>query len=125
AGNTTISTTGINTGASGTVSKNGAGTLTMAASGTYTGGTTLSAGILDVQNSSALGTGAVAETSGAVIQVDGSGLNIANAITNLNGTGISNGGALINLANSNTWSGAITLGSASQINSTSGTLTLS
>src|SRR5205814_9383973 len=100
-GNTTISTSGINTSTAGSLTKSGSGTLTISASSNYTGGTTLSAGVIDIQNSSALGTGAIAETSGAVIQVDGSGLSIGNAITNLNDTGTGRG-AIINITNSNT-----------------------
>jgi autotransporter-associated beta strand protein len=138
---TIAGTTGVLTGASydvrnGTVSailggtgvaltKTTAGTVILSGANTYTGATTVSAGILDVKTNTGLGTtaGTTSVTSGAVIQIDGSGLNIAEPIT-LNGDGISSGGALRNLANSNTWSGAITLTSASRINSDAGTLTL-
>ena len=74
--------------------------------------------MLDLQSASALGTtaGTTSVTAGAAIQIDGSGLTIAEPVT-LNGTGISSGGALRNLANSNTWSGAVTLGSDAEINS--------
>ncbi|MCX6222965.1 MAG: autotransporter-associated beta strand repeat-containing protein [Bacteroidia bacterium] len=126
AGNVTMNTTGINTGASGTLTKDGTGTLTLNASGTYTGGTTVSAGIVDVQNNTALGsTGGVTTVSAnAAVQVDGTGLSIAEPITLNNSSGISSGGALRNLANSNTWSGAITLTTAGRVNSDAGTLTL-
>jgi autotransporter-associated beta strand protein len=89
--------------------------------------TTVSAGVVDVQNNTGLGTtaGATTVASGAAIQVDGTGLSIAEPINTLIGTGISSGGALRNLANANTWSGAITLGpGGARINSDAGTLTL-
>jgi autotransporter-associated beta strand protein len=47
----------------------------------------------------------------------------AEALT-LNGSGISSGGALRNIGGTNTYSGPVTLGSASRINSDSGTLIL-
>src|SRR5438132_3071386 len=121
--NTLAAIIGDNSGAT-SLTKSGAGTWILSGANTYTGLTTVSAGILDLQNSSALGTGTTTVTSGAAVHVDGSGLSIAEPVT-LNGTGISNGGAPRNLANSNTWSGAITLGSASRINSDAfGTFTL-
>jgi autotransporter-associated beta strand protein len=104
--------------------KSGSSTLTISAANSYTGGTTVSGGVVDVQNSTALGDGVATVSSNAVVQVDGSGLSIGESIT-LNGPGISSGGALRNLANANTWSGAITLATDSRINSDAGSLTLS
>jgi autotransporter-associated beta strand protein len=121
----TFSTTGSGTiGGSATLSKSGSSTLTISTANSYTGATTVSGGVVDVQNSTALGAGATTVSSGAAVQVDGSGLSIGEAIT-LNGSGISSGGALRNLANSNTWSGAITLAGNSRINSDAGSLILS
>ena len=122
-GSTTFS--GIIQNGSGTVAltKGGTGTMTLSSANTYSGATTVSAGVLDVQNNSSLGTtvGATTVTGGAALQLDGSGLVVAEPVT-LNGTGIAAGGALRQVANSNTWSGAITLGSASRINAAAGTL---
>ncbi len=107
------------------LTKNNTGTVTIFSANTYSGGTAINAGVVDVQNNAALGTGAASvAATGAALQVDGSGLNISNALT-LNGTGISNAGALHNLANNNTWSGPISLGGNARINSDAGTLTLS
>ncbi len=123
-----LSVSAIISGAVG-LTKAGAGTLTLSGANTYTGVTTVNAGVIDVQNNTALGTtaGATTVASGAALQIDGSGLVIAEPITILIGTGIGGTGALRNLANNNTWSGAIALGAAAgaRINSDGGTLTLS
>ena len=109
------------------VTKDDVGTLTLSGTNTFTGVTTVTAGIINVKNNSGLGTtaGGATVVNGAAIQIDGSGLNIPEPINTLMGTGVSFGGALRNLANSNTWSGAITLGSGgSRINSDAGALTI-
>ncbi|MFA4916765.1 MAG: autotransporter-associated beta strand repeat-containing protein, partial [Syntrophales bacterium] len=92
--------------------KAGTGTLVLSGANTYTGLTTLTAGILTIQNNTALGTpaGVTTVATGAMLQIDGSGLSIAEPLNTLIGTGVGGAGALRNLANSNTWTGAITLG---------------
>ncbi|HEY7193209.1 MAG TPA: autotransporter-associated beta strand repeat-containing protein, partial [Gemmatimonadales bacterium] len=126
--NTSTAFSGVLQNGAGTlaVTKSGTGTWTLSGASTYTGLTTISAGVIDAQSNTALGSAAGATTvaTGAALQVDGSGLAIAEPLT-LNGTGIANGGALRNLANNNTVSGAITLASASRISSDGGTLTIS
>ena len=80
-----------------------------------------------VQHATALGTtaGATTVASGAAIEIDGSGLSIAEPVTSIIGTGVSAGGALRNLANSNTWSGTLTIGSGNAtVNADGGLLTL-
>ena len=106
------------------LTKDGAGTVMLSGNNAYTGLTNIFLGTLRIQSNNALGaTGAGNNTnvvSGAALELDGTSgngaLTIAEAAT-LNGTGISNGGALRNSGGNNTDSGAITLGSASQINS--------
>ncbi len=99
----------------------GGGELQLLSGNTYSGGTTINAGILNIQNSSALGSGPVLITSGAQLQIEG-GITVANSLT-LNGIGAGTG-ALLNILDSNTYSGAITLSSPAAIESASGTLTL-
>ena len=122
--NSTTTYAGIISGGGG-LTKAGTGTFTLSGANSYDGLTTISAGAVKVQNNTALGStaGATIVADGAALQIDGSGLTIAELLT-LNGTGVSDDGALRNLANNNIWTGAITLGGGARINSDSGTLTL-
>ncbi len=114
-----IGTIGSGTGG---VTKTGAGTLFLSASNSYGGTTTVSAGVLNVQNASALGTTAAGTTvsSGAALQVQ-SGIDVAGETLSLSGAGIGNSGALRSLGGSNSWSGTITLAAASTIDADAGT----
>ena len=125
-GNVTIASTGVNTGAAGTLTKDGNGTLTIAASGDYTGATTVSAGALNIQNATATGTaaGGISVTSGAALEMQG-GIAVGAEALTLNGSGIGTGGALRNISGNNTYGGTITLGSSGRVNSDAGMLTLS
>ena len=72
---------------SGSLSKNGAGVLTLANSNSYAGGTTINSGTILAQNSSTLGSGTVAINNGgsstASLQLSG-GITISNAFAGLN-----------------------------------------
>src|SRR5262249_4199334 len=119
ASNTTFA--GVIQNGSGTVAltKQGAGIFTLSRTNTYTGTTNVNAGTLAAANDTALGGTGTGTTvaSGAELDISGSGLTIAEPIS-LTGTGVSGGGALRNLANSNSWTGAITLGAGgARINS--------
>jgi autotransporter-associated beta strand protein len=110
------------------VTKSGIGVLILSSANLYEGSTTLSAGVIRVKNKTALGTTSAGTTvaDGAALEIDGTAgnlTNIADALT-LKGAGISSGGALRNVAGNNTYTGAVTLGSASRINSDSGILTI-
>lgn len=60
--------------------KAGPGTLILNSSNTYTGNTSLNAGILNVAQNNALGTGSLTFTSSATLQAGGSGASLPNAI---------------------------------------------
>jgi autotransporter-associated beta strand protein len=125
AGNLSVSGT-ITTG-SGTLTKDGNGTLTLSGTNTYTGLTTVSTGVLNIQNAQGTGTtaGGVSVASGAALELQG-GITVGAEALTINNTGISSGGALRNISGNNTWGGTITLSNnASRINSDAGTLTLS
>ncbi|MDD5085401.1 MAG: autotransporter-associated beta strand repeat-containing protein, partial [Candidatus Omnitrophica bacterium] len=112
-------------GGSGNLTKTTTGTVIITNANTYTGITTVSAGVLDIQNALALGdtTNGTSVATGAALQLEGDITVVGEALT-LNGTGISSGGALRNISGDNVWTGDITLGSASRVNSDSGTLVI-
>lgn len=91
----------------------------------YTRPTDINAGVLNIQANNALGvTTQATVASGAALQIQG-GITAAARPLTLNGTGISNDGAFRNISGNNSYTGLVTLGSATRINSDSGTLTLS
>jgi autotransporter-associated beta strand protein len=108
------------------LTKQGSGTFTLTGANTYTGTTTINAGALNIQNASALGGTAsgTSVASGAALQIQGGITTAAEALT-LRGAGLSSDGALRNISGNNNYAGLVSLGSASRINSDSGTLTLS
>jgi autotransporter-associated beta strand protein len=69
----------------GSLTKIGAGMLTLTGNNSYQGGTALNAGTLAVGSSTALGTGALTFATGTTLQAAANGLTLANAMT-LNGT---------------------------------------
>jgi fibronectin-binding autotransporter adhesin len=105
---------GSNVGGNLGIRKFGNNTLTLSGNNSYTGTTTVSAGTLTITNSNALGSGSadVTVASGAVLQLDGTGGDIAigSKPLSVSGTGISSGGGLRNLAGNNSWAGAVTAG---------------
>jgi autotransporter-associated beta strand protein len=109
----------------GALVKQGAGVLTLSGTNTYSGGTAVNAGVVNIQNGAALGSSAsTTVASGAALQTQG-GITVNNQALTLNGFGVANDGALRNISGNNTWTGAVTLGSATRINSDAGTLTIS
>jgi fibronectin-binding autotransporter adhesin len=108
------------------LTKSTTGTVTLSAANTYTGTTGITAGVLNVQNSLALGGTAAGSTvsSGAALQLQG-GIAIGNEALSLSGSGVTNDGALRSISGTNSYAGAITLATASRINSDANLLTLS
>ena len=104
--------------ATATLDKDGSGKLTLGVANTYYGVTTISAGVINIQNNAALGSSATNTlvVNGAALEVQG-GLNgVAEPIT-LNGSGITTTGGLRSISGDNVFTGLITLGSSTRINS--------
>jgi|GEM_PF-1651624 len=118
------------------VIKTGAGMWILSGANTYTLQTTISAGILNIRNSSALGAVLTSETvpsaanagttvaSGATLQLQNNIGVGAEALT-LAGTGATGqNGALVNVSGTNSFAGALTLTANTTISSDSGSLAL-
>lgn len=123
---TTFSGTLANSGGALSLTKTGTGTMTLTGANSQTGTTTVAAGTLIAANNTALGSnsGTASVTSGATLGIQG-GITVASGRSlTLNGTGNGTNGALRNLSGNNTVNSAVTLGSASEIQSDAGTLTL-
>ncbi|MEI6605254.1 MAG: autotransporter-associated beta strand repeat-containing protein, partial [Verrucomicrobiota bacterium] len=108
------------------LTKVGAGIVILSGNNTYTGLTTISAGTLKLGAAGALGnTSGVSVTNAATLDLAGITATASTGLT-LNGTGVASGGALTNSsATSATYSGLLTLGSASSIDASSGNIVLS
>ncbi len=123
-GNTAISgVVGLGTGG---VNKIGVGTLTLSGNNTYSGTTTISNGVINIQNNNALGntTGGTTVASGAALELQNN-ITVTGETLSLAGTGISNNGALRNISGTNTWTGAVTLSTNAEIQTDSGRLIVS
>jgi autotransporter-associated beta strand protein len=129
---TTVSGTTLNMSApiigsgAGILTKTGVGTLVLNAASLYTGATYVNQGTLRLANATAAGTvaGTIYVQNGAALELVG-GITIgAKPITTV-GTGVSSQGALSNYSGTNTYTGAITVGTGGAlIKSVSGLLTL-
>ncbi|NBY11565.1 MAG: hypothetical protein EBQ75_00815 [Actinobacteria bacterium] len=120
---------GIISGAGSIVKDTSTSTLTLSASNSYTGSTTVSAGAIVATTNTSLGatSGTTTVNDGGAIHLSGTGLSIAEPLS-ITGSGVSSSGAVRNLStagnDTNTLSGAITLAAASEIQSDDGTLTI-
>ena len=93
-------------------------------SNSYSGGTTISGGAINLQQANGLGSGSAYVATGAELELAG-GFTTAATPLSLIGTGTNGTGALRNLAGNNTYAGPITLAGPTRINSDAGILTLS
>ena len=110
----------------GAFAKSGSGILMLSGSNTYTGNTTITTGILNIQNSNALGTtaGGTTVSANAALQLQG-GISVGAEALSITGSGVSTTGVLRNVGGDNTWGGAITLTGNSQLSAdVNSTLTL-
>ncbi len=87
------------------LTKAGAGTLTLGGANSYSGGTTLSAGQLNLNNAAALGTGALTISTGTIGNTSGAAITLS---TN----------------NAQTWSGNFTFAGANDLNLGTGAVTM-
>lgn len=112
----------------GGVTKTDGGKWTLSGANTYTGTTTISAGILNIQNANALGASTSNDTTitaGATLQIEGGITTPAAEGLTVRGTGAAGTtGAFQNVSGNNTWAGDLTLGTDSTISSDSGKLTI-
>jgi autotransporter-associated beta strand protein len=101
------------------ITKTGTGTLILTKANTYSGGTTINSGILEAQNNSALGTGAVTVGSGTSLQLTG-GIALSNNIT-ISGTGAGGAGAIFSTDGlpGNSVNGTVTLAADASVNNVS------
>ena len=104
------------------LTKSTPGTVVLTRPNQYVGATTVSAGVLEIQDSYSLGTidGITTVSAGATLQIDGTGLSVPEYIT-FSGTGHLYAGAIRNSTGDNTLTGLLTLGAAARIVSDTGT----
>ena len=116
---------GLLNGAGG-ISKTGSGTLVLGGANTHTGNTTVSAGVVNLRHSNALGGGDVTVASGAALEIQG-GISVNGARTTLTGSGPTNG-ALRSVSGNNEWAGdisAVPVSGITRVGCDTDTLTLS
>ena len=124
AAGTILSYNGVAAGTGG-LAKIDSGTLVLGGINTYSGATTISAGILSIVVSNVFGnTSAVTIAAGSELDVSG-GISVGSPITAVSGTGSTGSGAIVNIAGANTLTGLITLAGNTTIGANAGQLTLS
>ena len=118
AASTILTYNGIAAGTGG-LTKIDTGTLVLGGANTYSGATTISAGIVTVVVSNVFGnTAAVTIAAGSELDLSG-GITVGSPITAISGTGTTGGGAIVNTGGNNILSGPITLASNATIGAAS------
>ena len=110
----------------GNLTKDSLGTLILSGSNTdFAGAIRVHNGVMNIQNSNALGTTDVETTvlTNGAIQLQG-GITVAEANINLAGTGINNDGALRNISGNNIFSGTLNLTGNTRVYIDAGTLSM-
>jgi fibronectin-binding autotransporter adhesin len=116
----TLSVEGSISGSNQTLTKSGAGTLVLAGANTFSGGTTLSGGVLDVNNPAALGSGTLTITGGTLDNTSAAAIAVNPAITQQ-----WNGGfTFLGTRNLDLGNGAVTLSGSPTVNVAGGTLSV-
>jgi autotransporter-associated beta strand protein len=125
----TLATSGANTfagvirnGVAGTLAltKSGTGSLTLSGNNTYSGTTTLSAGTLNINSTTAIGTGAFTISGGTIDNSSGGAITLVNNnAQNWNGHFVFTGTQDLNLG-----TGAVVLGANPQVTTNAGALTV-
>ncbi len=104
--------------------KTGSGTLELDGANTYSGGTTISAGAVQITNGSALGTGAVSVASGAELDLNfASSSTVLNAFT-IAGAGLAGSGVIVNEGAAASLVGTIALSASATLGSSASSLSL-
>jgi autotransporter-associated beta strand protein len=116
----TLGVGGIISGSGYSLTKAGAGMLTLRGANTYTGGTTLSAGTLNINSASAIGSGSFTISGGTLNNTSGSSVTLStNNAQTWNGDFAFTGTNDLNLGN-----GAVTLGASRTVTVNGGILTV-
>jgi autotransporter-associated beta strand protein len=114
--NYTFSGTG-SIGGAGPLQVNGPGTLTITNSNTFSGGTVLSGGLLNINNAKALGTGALTIGGGSIDNASGGPITLAGNSQNWTGSFVFLGSNLLN-----TGTGAVAVSNGPTVTVNAGTL---
>ncbi len=90
------------------LTKAGAGTLTLAGGNAYSGATSVTGGVLVIENAAALGgtAGGTSVSTGAALGLQG-GITVTGESLTISGDGVAATSALRNISGTNTWAGSV------------------